>query len=152
MNKQRVTRVLAKSAANVHIALYRATGGRIGGRMFKSDVLLLTTTGRKSGQRRTRPLFYLRDGDDLVVVASNGGSDQPPAWWLNLKSNPRGVVELGKVRRPVTAAQASAEEQARLWPLIVRMYAGYEKYQQGTARPIPLVKLTPVGNPAAASG
>ncbi|HKH11862.1 MAG TPA: nitroreductase/quinone reductase family protein, partial [Rubrobacter sp.] len=84
-----------KWATRVHSALYRATGGRVGGSLVGSPVLLLVTTGRKTGQRRTTPLLYLRDGDRYVTVASNGGAPKPPLWWLNLQANPEATVETG---------------------------------------------------------
>ena len=105
-------------------------------------VLLLTTTGRRSGKARATPLTYLRDGADVVVIASNGGADRPPDWWLNLQHNPRAVVQLGRDRSTVTARTASADERARLWPVITTSYAGYTRYQQKTTRQIPVVLLT----------
>lgn len=104
-------------------------------------MLLLTTTGRRSGKSRTTPLLYLRDGDALAVVASNGGRDWPPAWWLNLQREPRAAVELGRERRAVTARKAAPEEHARLWAEFTRRYGGYETYAQRTTREIPVVVL-----------
>ncbi len=82
-------------ATRLHSSVYRATGGKVGGRLLGSPVLLLTTTGRKSGRPRTIPLLYLRDGENLVVVASNGGTAGDPAWWLNLMADPEANVEVG---------------------------------------------------------
>ena len=106
-------------------------------------VLLLTTTGRRSGRRRTTPLTFLRDGVDLVVIASNGGSDRPPDWSLNLQRDPRAAVEIGAHRLIVTARTASAQDRERLWPMITATYAGYARYQERTTRVIPVVLLTP---------
>ena len=106
-------------------------------------VLLLNTTGRKSGKPRTVPLLYVRDGDAFVVVASNGGSDYTPAWWLNLQSDPQAEVEIGRERTQITARQASFDEHARLWPKFTSGFPGYAKYAAKTARKIPVVILEP---------
>jgi deazaflavin-dependent oxidoreductase (nitroreductase family) len=128
----------------VHTALYRVSGGKVAGRVFKSPVLLLITTGRKSGVERTTPLLYLEDGEDLVIVASYGGAPKHPAWWLNLKANPEAAVEIGDRRLRVRAEQASPEERERLWPRLVAMYGSYEDYQRKTEREIPVIILHPV--------
>jgi len=130
---------------NAHSFVYRATGGRVAGRVFRSPVLLLTTTGRKSGSERTIPLLYFEDGENLAVVASNGGAKEHPAWWLNLKTNPGAMVEIGDRKLHVRAEQASPEEKERLWPKLVAMYRPYEDYQKRTEREIPVVILRPIG-------
>src|SRR5712671_3111141 len=117
-----------KSAGGLHNAIYRASGGRIGGRMQGMPVLLLTTTGRKSGKLRVNPLLYVRDGDAIAVVASNGGSDYTPAWWLNLRSNPNGEIEIGRTHTRVSARKATPDEHARLWLEFTSGYSGYAKY------------------------
>ena len=106
-------------------------------------VLLLTTTGRRSGKSRTTPLLYLREGEAIVVVGSNGGSDSTPAWWLNLRSEPHAEVEIGRARTRVTARKASPEEHVRLWAQFTAGYPGYAKYATKTAREIPVVMLEP---------
>ena len=131
--------------AKVHTFLYRVSGGRLGGRISGSRVVLLTTTGRKSGKRRTTPLLSLPDGENIVIVASNGGNDRHPVWWLNLQANPEAELRTGNETKPVRAEAASEEEKARLWPLLVEMYSGYARYQQGTERKIPVVVLRPGG-------
>lgn len=125
----------------LHIFVYRSTRGAIGGRMLNSDVLLLTTKGRKTGKIWTVPLLYLPDGDDLVLVASNGGVPKHPAWYLNLQANPNVEIEIKGDKKQVLARTASAEERQRLWPLITAMYSGYAQYQAITDREIPLVLL-----------
>ena len=127
----------------IHVALYRLTGGRIGGKAFGAPVLLLTTRGRKTGKARTTPLLYLEDGDRLVVVASKGGAPRHPAWFLNLAANPEVTVERARQRLTMRAREADDEARARYWPQVVAMYPGYEKYQQKTSRRIPLVVLEP---------
>src|SRR5260370_40676997 len=105
-----------KAISGVHRVLYRASGGRIGGRIWGLSILLLTTTGRKSGRPRTTPLCFLPDGDSLVVVASNGGMDWRPAWSLNLLAQPRATADGGLHRRAVAPRRALPEAHARLWP------------------------------------
>jgi len=126
---------------NTHRAIYRMTGGRIGSSLLGRPMLLLTTTGRKSGQERTTPLSYLRDGDDCVVVASNNGSDRHPAWWLNLEANDAGSVEVGRDEWFVKASAADEVEYARLWPLLVDYNPQYAGYKSKTTRTIPVVIL-----------
>ena len=127
----------------VHNAVYRASGGKAGGSIKGMPVLLLTTTGRKTGRSRTTPLLYLREGADIVVVGSNGGSDSAPAWWLNLRARPSARVELGRHRINVTARKATPEERDRLWSRFTAGYSGYATYAARTARTIPVVILTP---------
>ena len=116
-------------------------GGKLGGRIVGGPVLLLTTTGRKSGKKRTSPLLYLEDGQDLVLVASNGGAPVHPAWWHNLRAYPEAIVEIGRRKLWVRAEKASPEEKERLWPRLVSMYSGYEAYRHRTDREIPVVIL-----------
>lgn len=136
-------RLMIKVTSTLNKCLYRATGGVIGGRFGKADILLLTTTGRKSGRRRTTPLLYIKDGDDFVLIASNAGDDRNPGWWVNLKADPRGRVQIGWAKTDVRARQATAEEKARLWPRIIDVYPGYDEYTTRTTREIPVVILTP---------
>jgi deazaflavin-dependent oxidoreductase (nitroreductase family) len=126
-----------------HSAVYRVSGGRIAGRVHGLLVLLLITTGRRSGKSRTVPLLHVRDGDAIAVVPSNGGSDYFPAWWLNLQSNPDAEVEIGRDRTRVSARKASPDEFARLWPEFTSHFPGYVKYAARTKREIPVVILEP---------
>ena len=128
-----------------HLAAYRLSRGRLLGSVAGMPVLLLTTTGRRSGKARTTPLTFFRDATDLVVVASNGGADRPPDWALNLQQTPRAVVEIGADKLAVTARPASQQERDRLWVVITATYAGYARYQERTTRPIPVVLLTVEG-------
>lgn len=130
-----------KVVTGLHQALIRLTGGRIGGRMMNMPVLLLTTTGRKTGQQRTTPLTYFTDGDDIVVIASKGGAPRHPAWYLNLVANPKVEIAYGTTTETRTARTATPEEKARLWPVITGTFKGYEGYQQRTERDIPVVIL-----------
>lgn len=127
----------------LHRAAYRATGGRVGGRLVGLDVLLLTTTGRRTGLPRTTPMPFYRDGDRLVLVGSNGGADTDPAWWKNLQATPEAEVEIGRERLAVRAALATPEDRDRLWPRLKEWNANYRRYETKTTRRIPVVILTP---------
>jgi deazaflavin-dependent oxidoreductase (nitroreductase family) len=133
----------AKLITRVHRGLYRLTGGRLGSRFGRMPILLLTTTGRRSGEPRTTPLTYLPDDGSLVLIASNGGSDRPPAWLENLKAQPRVTIQVRGKRYGAMAAIAGEEERARRWPLVLERYPAYRRYQENTAREIPLVILRP---------
>jgi len=106
-------------------------------------VLLLTTTGRRSGRPHTTALTFLSNGRNLVIVGSNGGAPQHPAWFLNLRARPQATVQIGKDRLVVRAHEAADEERDRLWIRAVQAYGGYSVYQSRTTRPIPVVVLEP---------
>jgi F420H(2)-dependent quinone reductase len=126
-----------------HVALYRASGGRIGGTYRGAPVLLLHHLGRRSGRERVSPLLYLRDGADLVIVASKGGSHKHPMWWLNLREMSETTVQVGAERQRVAVRQASSEEKAELWPRLVELYPPYADYQARSSRDIPVIRLSP---------
>jgi deazaflavin-dependent oxidoreductase (nitroreductase family) len=139
-----VSRFLLTLASRVHVFLYRASGGRIGGRFRKTaPVLLLTTTGHKTGKQRTTPLLYVEDGGRYAVVGSVGGAPAHPGWYLNLRANPAATIQLGRRTLRVTAETAGPEERGRLWALVTRMYPSYDAYQAKTSREIPVVILSP---------
>jgi F420H(2)-dependent quinone reductase len=145
---QRALKLVGESPAwrvtgRVHAALYRATGGRIGHTAGRITTLLLTTTGRRSGQPRTVPLAYLADGARFVVVASNGGSDRAPAWWTNLRAQPAATVQVGARVVPVVARAATPAEHTVLWPRLTAVNPFFAQYTQITSRPIPVVVLEP---------
>ncbi len=143
-----VLTALKKALFCFHVGVYRLTSGRVLGKVVGAPVLLLTTTGRKTGKRRTWPLLYLVEGNSYVVVASNGGSLTHPGWYLNLTSNPAATIRLGSYQVSVEARTVSAEERAFLWPRMVELYSGYETYQGRTKRQIPLVMLKGTGKGA----
>ncbi len=127
-----------------HTLVYRLTGGRVGHTFpgFPS-MLLLDHVGAKSATRRTSPLLYIRDGDDLVLVASKGGYPKHPGWYHNLLANPDTTVQVGSERRAVHARVATPAQRERLWPRVVASYGSYADYQRRTDREIPLVVLEP---------
>jgi F420H(2)-dependent quinone reductase len=129
-----------------HTALYKATGGRLGHTIpgVPGKMLLLDHVGAKSGAKRTSPLLYIRDDDDIVIVASKGGFPKHPAWYHNLMANPDTTVQVASHRLAVHARTANPEERERLWPLAVKGYHGYEDYaKRSKGREIPLVILEP---------
>jgi deazaflavin-dependent oxidoreductase (nitroreductase family) len=127
----------------LNVPLYRLSGGRVGGRVSKAPVLLLTATGRKSGQKRTVPVVYLADGDRLVVIGSNAGHRNAPAWSLNLKANPDAEVEVGRERRSVRARVAEGQERVDLWRKHNEQYSGFNEYEARTDRDIAVFVLEP---------
>jgi deazaflavin-dependent oxidoreductase (nitroreductase family) len=127
-----------------HTALYRATGGRIGHHIPGfAPSLLLDHVGAKSGRKRTSPLVYGEDGENLILIASKGGYPKNPAWFHNLMANPGTTVQVGSRRRNVRARVATKQERERLWPLMVGVYGGYEDYRRRTDRELPVVVLEP---------
>jgi len=141
--REKLRRFLIRVLSRAHGSVYRASGGHLLGHLAGMPVLLLTTTGRRSGRRRTVALTYFRHAADLVVIGSFGGSDLPPAWWLNLQHDSRASVLIGGTTSEVTARAATAAEHDRLWPVVTATHPGYARYQERTARLIPIVMLTP---------
>jgi len=132
-----------RRTGRLHAWLYRQTGGRVGHAAGSLRNLLLTTSGRRSGERRTVPLSYMADGERWVLVASNGGADRHPAWWLNLQQSPRATIQVGSRMLSVVAREADEAERARLWPRLTEMNPFYAWYERITARRIPVVILEP---------
>lgn len=137
---------LTGQVLRVHEELYKRTDGRIGHRMIGVATLLLRTTGRRSGARRTNALVYARDGNDYLVVASNGGADRPPGWLHNLQAAPDVEVQIGRERQRATARiiESSDPSYDRLWKVVnANNRDRYSAYQKKTARPIPVIAITP---------
>jgi F420H(2)-dependent quinone reductase len=127
----------------LHRNLYRLTGGKVGARIANMPVLLLTTTGRKSGRPRTQPLAYTRTTDGYAVIASKGGAAHHPLWYLNLRANPLAEVTVGRETQRVRARETEGEERERLWRQLADVYPGYDKYARKTSRRIPVIVLEP---------
>lgn len=136
-----LSRLTVRALSGLHIGLYRATRGRLGRRLARHDMLLLTTTGRRSGHPHTVPLLYLRIKGELAVIASYGGHPTHPDWYRNLLADPQAEVQVNGERFPVIARTADPAERRRLWALAVAEYAGYAGYQDKTDRLIPVALL-----------
>ncbi|PVE10222.1 nitroreductase/quinone reductase family protein [Streptomyces scopuliridis] len=128
---------------------FRANGGQVGGPFEGGDLLLLTTTGAKSGAEHTVPLGYVRDGELLLIVGSAGGAPRHPAWYHNLLAHPRVRVEIGTETLELIAVPAEGARRERLFERVVSVAPGYADYQSGTTRVLPVVVLEPSGAEAA---
>lgn len=124
-----------------HTQKYKETGGQTGHDWQGTQVLLLTTTGRKSGEPRELPLIYGKSGDDYLIVASKGGADAPPAWYLNLEADPRVELQVRDERFPARARVATPEEKAEMWKTMTVEWPAYDEYQTKTEREIPIIVL-----------
>lgn len=143
MNEQQKD-AAARLINGLHRGIFRATNGKLLSRVAGMPVVMLTTTGRKSGQPRTTMLTSpIQEGDCIVLVASYGGDPRHPAWFLNLEANPDVEVVTGGKRSKMKARVATSEEKDRLWPQLTARYKGYEAYQTKTTRDIPVVLLEP---------
>jgi F420H(2)-dependent quinone reductase len=132
-----------RMVGKLNAPVYRLTGGRVGGKVGKGPVLLLTTTGRKSRQQRTAPVVYLADEDNFVVINTNAGNAKVPAWSLNLRANPEAEVEVGRKRVKVQARLAEGEERADLWRRHMEQYSGWDYYESKLDREIGVFVLEP---------
>jgi deazaflavin-dependent oxidoreductase (nitroreductase family) len=124
---------------------FRANGGKVGGQFAGAPLLILTTTGAKSGKQRTHPLVYLPDGDRLIVFASKGGAPTSPDWYHNLVANPTATVELGNETFDVKATVLTGEERDRIFAKQAEQMPGFAEYQAKTTRTIPVVVLERIG-------
>ena len=120
---------------------FRQNEGRVGGQFEGAPVLLLTTTGRRSGQLRTNPMMYLADGDRLLVFASKGGAPTNPDWYTNLVANPQVTVEVGTDSFPAHASALQGAERDRFYAQQAALYPGFAEYERMTDRVIPVVAL-----------
>lgn len=123
---------------------FRANGGHVGGNFAGAPLLLLHSTGAKSGLERVSPMMYLADGDRYLVFASKAGAPSNPDWYYNLKANPRVTIEVGTQTIEVEAADLEGEERTRMYDKQAALYSGFATYQENTDRVIPVVALTPV--------
>lgn len=125
-----------------HVRVYRETGGERG-YLWRNGttILLLTTTGRKSGEPRTMPLIHRTDGDRWIIVASKGGYDDDPLWFKNMQADPNALIQVMDEEIPVRMSVAEGEERERLWKLMAEVWPDYDTYQASTDREIPVVIL-----------
>ena len=132
-----------RAGGKLNVPVYRATRGRLFGRIGRAPVLLLTTMGRRSGMPRTAPVLYLADGERFVVIGSNAGNERTPAWALNLQADPNVEVQVGSRRQKMRARVTEGEERRELWGRMNDQYGGFDDYRARTARHIPLFVLDP---------
>jgi deazaflavin-dependent oxidoreductase (nitroreductase family) len=126
-----------------HVALYRLLGGHLVGR----HILILTTAGRRSGRRRSTPLFFARDGEDYVIIASNGGDERYPGWWHNVHADPEVEIQVARRRMRCRAEVANETEAPALFTKLSAVYGGYRRYREQTKRPLTIFRLTPAARP-----
>ncbi|MCC6798650.1 MAG: nitroreductase family deazaflavin-dependent oxidoreductase [Anaerolineae bacterium] len=134
---------ILRVANGLHVALYRLSGGKFANRIAGLPILLITTFGRKSGKPHTNPVVYLKDGQDYLVSASAGGMDWQPGWYLNLKNKPEARIQIGDQAFSVRATITDGEERTRLYEKFKAASSNFVKYEKGTSRVIPVIRLTP---------
>lgn len=135
-------RPVTRFFTNVHVVLYRLTGGKA--QISKYPTMLLTVKGRKTGKLRTIPLVYVKDGENFVIAAAYAGSEQNPTWWLNLQASGEAVVQEMRKQVRVRAEVAPAQDRADLWQRLAAMYPYFLEYQTRTTREIPVIILKPI--------
>jgi len=131
--------LIFKFILSLHVALYRLTGGRLGGK----NIILLTTIGKKSGQPRTRPVFHLKEGTSYLVFASAGGNPKNPAWYVNLAANPKVTVEDHGRSFAGVASTVEGTERTRIWNILLTKAPNFGAYEKKTTRVIPVVRIEP---------
>ena len=141
----KMIKALVRPMSALNVFMYRISGGKIMGTFGGGPVCLVTMTGRKSGKTRVIPLMYNARGDDVILVASRAGTPTSPAWYHNLMANPDVEIQVGKDKRTYHVRQASDEEKAELWPLVVENYKDFDMYQNRTERNIPVLICSPTG-------
>jgi deazaflavin-dependent oxidoreductase (nitroreductase family) len=132
---------MVRALGKLNVPIYRATRGRLMNSVGRAPVLLLTSTGRRSGKQRTAPVVYLDDGERVIVIGSNAGNLNEPGWSHNLKANPDAEVEIRGKRRRVRARVSEGDERAELWRRMNEQYAGFDDYEQRTSRNIAVFVL-----------
>ena len=137
-------KLLVKFFTTLNVFIYRVTGGILGSQMGGQSMLLLSTTGRKSGKIHVIAISFFRDGNDYILVASNWGKDHHPAWYHNLISQPLAKIQVKAHKIRVSARPAALEEYDRLWTLVNAKNPIYNRYQRNTRRKIPIVILEPL--------
>lgn len=141
MAQTKINKNAAKIFTTLHGKLYKLSGGRMSGNMSGGEIIVLGTTGRKSGKARERPLVGGNHPDGWVIIASFSGHDEHPDWYHNLKANPAATVTVGKDTHEVTARETEGAERTELWDKMVETYADYKEYQKVTERNIPVLVL-----------
>jgi deazaflavin-dependent oxidoreductase (nitroreductase family) len=121
---------------------FRANGGKVGGPFQGASMILITTTGAKSGAKITTPLVYLPDGDNMVIIASKGGAPNHPAWYHNLKANPDVTVDIGQGEFEAVAKEVTGQERDAYYARQVERMPGFAEYEKKTTRKIPVMVLS----------
>lgn len=141
-----ISETLFQAGTATHAALYKMLGGRMmGAKDEPGGIVVITTTGRKTGKKRSRPLMHLRDGDKIMVVASAGGDDNHPSWFLNMQANPEVTVQVGDQEATYRARTAEGSERDELYARFVAVHDTFAEYETKTDRVIPVVVMDPVG-------
>lgn len=141
MAQTKMNKTATRFFTGLHGALYKLTRGKVGGKMSGGHIIVLGTTGRRSGKKRERPLIAMDHPDGWVVVASYSGHDEHPGWYHNLMAEPEATVQIGSDVHDVTARTTSGDERAELWEQMAKVYPDYEEYQKVTDREIPVLVL-----------
>jgi F420H(2)-dependent quinone reductase len=139
-------RKIMKAVNRVHVTLYRRSKGKFGNKKANLPVLLITTLGRKSGKAHTNPVVYIEDGQDYLISASTGGMDWHPGWYFNLKQRPDVRIEIGEKIIIVQAVIIDGEERKLYYEKFKKASNNFVKYEKGTNREIPVVRLVPIRN------
>ena len=139
----RTRTLLVKTIWRMHRLIYQASSGRVWGRIVGMPVLILHTVGHKTGQWRGTMLTYIPFEDGYLIAASNGGADTSPDWFRNLQAESKARIQIGGEKIDVVARVTKDKERAALWKKFKQAYAGYGRYEQRTARVIPVILLTP---------
>lgn len=143
MARTKIAKPVSRFLSAVHRSVYQLSAGRLGGSFGESNVILVTTTGRKSGKKRTLPLIGVDHGDGWGVIASASGHDTHPAWYLNLEATPEAIVTVGTTEHAVVARILEGNERQQVWDRAVDAFADYAEYQKVTDRVIPVLALDP---------
>jgi F420H(2)-dependent quinone reductase len=139
--RERLLKLMRRGITGGNIWLLKISRGRIGNSFLGTPTLLLTTIGRKSGQPRTLPLYYMEDGGRMILVASNAGTSQDPAWLLNIRAQPTVAVQVRGQKHTMLARIASEEEQQQLWPRLIAMFPWWQMMAERSQRAFPIVVL-----------
>jgi len=139
---KRLKRIL-RAANGLHVALYRKSGGKFANKIANLPVLLITTFGRISGKPTTNAVVFIQNGQDYLVSATNGGSDSDPGWYRNLKTRPEAKIEVGGTAFQVQARITDGAERTQLYEKFKAASNNFVKYEQGTSRVLPVIRLTP---------
>lgn len=137
----RLLKFLRKLITDGNVWVLKVSRGKLGNSFLGVPVLLLTTVGRRTGQNRTQPLYYLEDGETLILVASNAGTERDPAWFLNLQANPQVIVNVNGSERQMSGRAASAEEKSELWPRLTALFPKWQMMEDRSERSFKVVIL-----------